>query len=127
MQRFNTKMVFDHEHKEQPDKENLEESEGLMTSFDFKATDDLYEQLEQEQMIEDKDKEPSEDPGSNLPVLYLTEFHFVSFSFMRDKCKWYLLSLQFHLGTLRSEPMLLAFEIYLSTSDPAFCQDCSTL
>ena len=73
MQRFNTKMVFDHEHKEQPDKENLEESEGLMTSFDFKATDDLYEQLEQEQMIEDKDKEPSEDPGSNLLALSLTE------------------------------------------------------
>jgi hypothetical protein len=50
MQRFNTKSVFDTEHKEQQEKENLEESEGLLSSFDTKAPQDLYEQLEQEQV-----------------------------------------------------------------------------
>ena len=44
MHRFNMKMVYDHEHKEQSDKENLEESEGLKASFAFKATDDLLGQ-----------------------------------------------------------------------------------
>ena len=67
MQRFNTKLVFDHEHKEQPEKENLEESEGLLASFDAKAPEDLYEQLEQEQIIENKEKAPSEDPGLKIP------------------------------------------------------------
>ena len=65
MQRFNTRSVFtEYEHKELSQKENLEESEGLLARFDLKAPKDLYEQLEQEQMIEaDKDKPPSEDPG----------------------------------------------------------------
>ena len=85
LQRFNTRSVFDHDHKEQPDKENPEESEGLLTSFDSKIPEDLYEQLEQEQMIENQEKAPSEDPGSNpdlFPIVN-TIFIFVLHSHLR--------------------------------------------
>ncbi len=63
MQRFNTRSFFDH--KNEGEKENGEESEGLLANFDQnKVPQDLYEQFEQEQMIEDKEKVPSiDDPG----------------------------------------------------------------
>ena len=62
LQRFNTRSFFDHD-KIGAEKENGEESEGLLANFDQnKVPQDLYEQFEQEQMIEDKD--PSiDDPG----------------------------------------------------------------
>jgi len=63
LQRFNTRSFFDHD-KNEAEKENGEESEGLLANFDQnKVPQDLYEQFEQEQMIEDKERLSIDDPG----------------------------------------------------------------
>ena len=64
MQRFNTKSFFDGDLPKHPD-----ESENLLSEFGTKVPEDLYEQFEQEQISENKDKVSSfGDPGNDFNV-----------------------------------------------------------
>ena len=64
LQRFNTKSFFDGDLPKHPD-----ESENLLSEFGTKIPEDLYEQFEQEQISENKDKVSSVgDPGNGFDV-----------------------------------------------------------
>ena len=62
LQRYNTKAFFNSDLPKHPD-----ESESLLTEFSgTKISEDLYEQFEQEQISENKDKISSNgDPGKS--------------------------------------------------------------
>jgi hypothetical protein len=61
LQRYNTKAFFDGDLPKHPD-----EAEGLLSEFTTKIPEDLYEQFEQEQISENKDKISSNgDPGNS--------------------------------------------------------------
>ena len=65
MQRFNTKSFFDGDLPKHPP----DESENLLSEFGTKIPEDLYEQFEQEQISENKDKVSSVgDPGNGSDV-----------------------------------------------------------